>query len=200
MLLNRSMQDQKDCWLLECPPASVDTAVQRYEAAAVLPGKERLEAETMGVQSLRGLFRFLRSLANGNRRDNGVFKDEPLCQKGKLSVSVDVGSPLRAGKAGVLVSAVALESGCGRWSLIKNKPQLRGGNSVLRPEMHLPMKWESSLVRGNDRTVGSDRILKEFEQLALICEQETNDKYANISSTQKVVEELIGACLITMLL
>ena len=47
---------------------------------------------------------------------------------------------------------------------------------MLRPEMHLPTKWESSLVRGNDRNVGSDRILKEFERLALICEQETNDK------------------------
>ena len=58
----------------------------------------------------------------------------------------------------------------------KIRPQLRGRDSDVEARMHLPMKWESSLVRGNDRNVGSDRILKEFEQLALICEQETNGK------------------------
>ena len=84
---------------------------------------------------------------------------------------MNVGSQLRAGMVEMKVWAMDVSSSP------KNKASTTGGGTrMLRPAMHLPMKWESSLVRGNDRNVGSDRILKEFEQLALICEQETNGK------------------------
>ena len=63
--------------------------------------------------------------------------------------------PVEGGMVEMKVWAMDVSSGP------KNKASTTGGGTrMLRPAMHLPMKWELSLVRGNDRTVGSDRILQ----------------------------------------
>jgi hypothetical protein len=90
--------------------------------------------------------------------------------EGKLSVSVDTGSPISTGMVALEILADDVCAGQ------KIRPQLRGRDSDVEARMHLPMKWESSLVRGNDRTWVAIEYFKEFEQSAPICEQETNDK------------------------
>jgi hypothetical protein len=90
--------------------------------------------------------------------------------EGTLSVSVDTKSPMSTGMVALEIWPMTLEP------VKKIRPQLRGRDSDVEARMHLPMKWESSLVRGNDRTWVAIEYFKEFEQLAPICEQETNDK------------------------